>query len=132
MTASRKNQPDRVLILCLALASILGLASTGGAREPAFGFEHEPGRLRITCDDNPLATYVYKDDQLSRPYFAQVYAPGKIQVTRHHPPVRGKDDLDHGVPGQYFHPGIWLAFSDVNGNDYWRLKARVDHVSFVE
>ena len=29
------------------------------------------------------------------------------------------------------HPGIWLAFGDVNGEDFWRNKARIEHVAFV-
>ena len=30
------------------------------------------------------------------------------------------------------HPGIWLGFGDVDGNDYWRLKAKVVFDGFVE
>jgi hypothetical protein len=30
------------------------------------------------------------------------------------------------------HPGIWLAFGDLDGSDFWRNKARVVHESFVE
>jgi hypothetical protein len=55
-----------------------------------------------------------------------------VAVTRHHPPRPGIDDTDHGTAGNYFHPGIWLAFSDLNGNDYWRLKAPVRHEQFVD
>ena len=47
------------------------------------------------------------------------------QVTRNHPPIAGQDTLDHPE----FHPGIWMAFGDISGNDYWRLKARVEHVA---
>jgi hypothetical protein len=31
-----------------------------------------------------------------------------------------------------FHPGIWMAFGDISGNDYWRLKARAEQVDLVE
>jgi hypothetical protein len=30
------------------------------------------------------------------------------------------------------HPGVWLAFGDLNGHDFWRNKARIVHVRFVE
>ncbi len=29
------------------------------------------------------------------------------------------------------HPGVWLAFGDVNGEDFWRNKARIEHVAFI-
>jgi hypothetical protein len=48
-------------------------------------------------------------------------------VTRNYPPQEG-DPKDHST----FHPGIWLSFGDINGNDYWRLKAKVEHEMFVE
>ena len=50
-----------------------------------------------------------------------------MQITRHHPPVAGQEIVDHPT----FHPGIWLAFGDISGSDYWRLKARVRHAKFV-
>jgi hypothetical protein len=29
------------------------------------------------------------------------------------------------------HPGLWLAFGDLNGVDFWRNKGRIEHVRFV-
>ncbi len=29
------------------------------------------------------------------------------------------------------HPGLWLAFGDISGNDFWRNKARVKHAGFI-
>ena len=29
------------------------------------------------------------------------------------------------------HPGLWLAFGDVGGADFWRTKGAVQHVGFV-
>ena len=49
-------------------------------------------------------------------------------MTRNHPPVEGQDATDHAT----FHPGLWLAFGDVSGADFWRNKATVKHVEFVE
>jgi hypothetical protein len=51
-----------------------------------------------------------------------------VQVTRHHPPIDGQDSPDHDT----FHPGIWMSFGDISGSDFWRLKAPVRHVEFVD
>jgi hypothetical protein len=74
-----------------------------------------------------VATYVYADEKITRPYFCDVYGPGGVRLTRNHPPQEG-DLGDHAT----MHPGIWLAFGDISGNDYWRLKARTVHDGFVE
>lgn len=98
--------------------------------EPAISFRSIPGALVIAVDARPIATYYYESAELPRPYFAHVQAPGGVQVTRNHPPDPSIDDMDHAPPEQYYHPGFWLAFSDLSGKDYWRLKARVRHEGF--
>jgi hypothetical protein len=87
-------------------------------------------RLDIRIDQKPFATYVWSDPKIPRPYFANVHAPNGVQVTRSYPidPVVNKGNDDHDT----FHPGIWLAFGDVNTMDVWRNKARVWHAHFVE
>ena len=30
------------------------------------------------------------------------------------------------------HPGIWMAFGDLDGEDFWRNKASIEHVEFVK
>ncbi|MHC4344207.1 MAG: DUF6807 family protein, partial [Planctomycetota bacterium] len=54
-------------------------------------------------------------------------SPSGIQVSRNHPPVEGKDSMDHDT----YHPGIWLTFAGINKNDYWRLKRKTEHEMFV-
>ncbi|MBX9792490.1 MAG: PmoA family protein [Pirellulales bacterium] len=125
-TAFRRSVPT--LAIAAALLTLPGLAS---ANEPTIRFAHEPGALRVSAGDQPVATYFYQDREITRPFFAHVHAPGGLPVTRHHPPRPGIDDTDHGTAGNYFHPGIWLAFSDLSGHDYWRLKAPVRHEAFV-
>jgi len=101
---------------------------TLGAKEvPIVAFKHEPNKLLITIGGKPFATYVYEDSKITRPYFAHVRSPDGIQVTRNHPPIEGQDRTDHAT----MHPGIWLTFGDISGNDYWRLKARTVHDKFV-
>jgi hypothetical protein len=94
---------------------------------PAVGFLIKPGEVVLTVSGKPVATYVYSDEQIRRPYFAHVKSPGGIQVTRNHPPIAGKDSKDHAT----MHPGIWMAFGDLDGEDFWRNKGRVVHEAFV-
>jgi putative membrane-bound dehydrogenase-like protein len=91
--------------------------------------EEKPGQLELLVGDQSVLTYVYDDrvTKIPRPYFAHVRSLDGIQVTRNHPPKPGDPD-DHSG----FHPGIFLAFGDISGNDYWRLKAKVAHDGFVD
>lgn len=67
-----------------------------------------------------IAQYAYADPNIPRPYFAHIRALDGTQVTRNHPPIEG-DLNDHPE----YHPGIWMAFGDISGADFWRNKARV-------
>jgi hypothetical protein len=66
-----------------------------------------------------------------------VYSAGGIRVTRNFPP-RLPEDRDPGYTGEagiihpVMHPGIWIGFGDLDGQDYWRLKAQVKHDGFVQ
>jgi len=114
---------------CIALGAVLaGTAGRLQAADPAFGFTQSADRLTITFAGQPVAEYVFRDAKILRPFFANVHAPGGIKVTRNHPPVAGQDATDHDT----MHPGLWLAFGDINGQDFWRNKGRIEHVRFVE
>jgi hypothetical protein len=91
-------------------------------------FCSKDGALHIQVDRKPFATYVWGDRNVRRPYFAHLHAPNGKQVTRTHPPVAGTDATDHDA----MHPGLWLAFGDLGGADFWRNKGTVAHVEFVE
>lgn len=110
------------LVLSLVLASRLAHA------EQHVGFAESDEQIAITVDGRPFASYVYRDDKILRPYLAHVFAPGGVQVTRNHPPIAGVDRTDHDA----MHPGIWLAFGDLGGADFWRNKGRVELVEIVE
>jgi hypothetical protein len=90
--------------------------------------EQQADRLQITSEGRAVATFVFRDEAILRPYFANVHAPGAAAVTRRHPPREGIDAVDHAT----MHPGIWLAFGDLAGGDFWRNKGTVEHVEFVE
>lgn len=98
------------------------------AEAPVVRFDREPGQIKILVGEQPFARYVFEDDRIPRPYFCDIHAPDGIQVSRNHPPIEGVDRTDHPT----FHPGLWLAFGDISGADYWRLKAGVEHKEFVE
>ncbi len=93
-----------------------------------FAVERKPDRVIITDGGRPVATYVFRDEKIPRPYFAHVHAPGAMQVTRNHPPVAGVDAMDHDT----YHPGVWFGFGKVSGHDFWRHKANIVHLRFVQ
>jgi hypothetical protein len=119
-----------VLVLTFSLvgAAVLGSArASKEAEPPRVELERREGQVLLRLGGQAVATYVYQDPAISRPYFAHVKAPGGIPVTRAHPPVPGQDPTDHAT----FHPGIFMAFGDLSGADSWRSKARVRHEGFA-
>jgi hypothetical protein len=113
--------PLAALLCCL----VAGCASVERTR---ITFEPQPGAVVIRAGAEPLATYVYDDPNILRPYFKDVFAPGGVQVTRHYPPRQGIDRMDHPT----MHPGLFLAFGDLAGADFWRNRAKVEHVEFTK
>src|SRR5687768_6499997 len=109
-----------ILAVLLGLL-FLNLNNVLRAADVPVTFLLEKNQLQIQVGDKPFASYVYQDDAIPRPYVAHVRSPGGIQVTRNHPPVEGKDATDHAA----LHPGLWLAFGDLSGADFWRNKAAV-------
>lgn len=115
----------------MLLAAVSMAPNRVDAADPAstpVAFAQGDGRLTAAIDGLPVAVYFYRDDKITRPYFAHVRASNGVQVTRHHPPIEGQDLVDHGT----FHPGIWMSFGDISGSDYWRLAARVRHAEFAD
>jgi hypothetical protein len=100
-----------------------------GAAAPRVEFDAKPGRIAVRLDRQIIATYVYGDADIHRPYFEHLRTPDGIQVTRNYPPVAGKDPADH----PHMHPGLWLAFGDISGSDFWRNKGpKVEHERFAQ
>lgn len=120
------------LIFLLAGLNLLAAASSlaTDALPPASGwaFEDREGGLALRLDGQQVAEFVYRDAKILRPFFANLRAPGGVAVTRNHPPLAGTDATDHDT----MHPGVWLAFGDVNGQDFWRNRSRIEHLRFVE
>ncbi|MBX3437282.1 MAG: PmoA family protein [Planctomycetaceae bacterium] len=82
----------------------------------------------IRMGDVPVAEYTYRDPQILRPHFRHLRTRSGTQVTRTQPPVPEVDLDDHPT----MHPGLWLAFGDLGGGDFWRNKGVVQHVRFLE
>ena len=104
---------------------LLLTAASAFARE--LGFTSTDERIVLTQSGQPLAEYVFRDARIPRPYFAKLHAPDGTQVTRNFPPIKGTDAMDHDT----LHPGLWLAFGDLNGVDFWRNQGRIEHVRFI-
>ena len=112
----------------IAIIYLCTITSNCHAADGKIALKQQPGKLLINIDSQTIATYVYEDSQILRPYFTGIKSPNGVQVTRHHPPRKGIDSDDH----ETMHPGLWLAFGDINGNDFWRNKATVKHAGFVK
>jgi hypothetical protein len=104
-------------------------AAAAAANANEVGFTNRENELEVTIGGRVVATYVYRDADTARPFFKNVKTRSGIQVTRNRPVVAGKDPADHAD----MHPGLWLAFSDLNGKDFWRNNgARVEHERFAQ
>jgi hypothetical protein len=121
--------PHHRSLVSFILIGAAVMLSTGYRTVAAdFAVQQEGDRVIITDGGRPVAIYVFRDDKIKRPYFANVHTPGGIRVTRSHPPVPNVDATDHDT----MHPGVWLAFGDVSGHDFWRNKAEIIHSRFAD
>jgi len=110
--------------LAIAAAWLVGAGLLSAAE---FSVQRAADQITVTRDGRPVGEYVFRDAKISRPYWTRLHAPGGTLVSRRHPPVPGEDAVDHDT----MHPGLWLAFGDLNGVDFWRNKGRIEHVRFV-
>ena len=121
---------DRQILACAAIWVLTAApARLWGDETPPVTLKTDRDRVTILLGPDLVASYVYRDEKILRPHFANVFAPGAVRVTRVQPPVKGENlSSDHGE----MHPGVWLAFGDLGGSDFWRNRGRVEHVEFVE
>ncbi len=120
------SHSKRILPLFSLVLLVLPLNRSAYPQEASqVSFSQKPGQLIISIRDKEFATYTVKDAKNTRPFFANVYAPGGIKVTRNYPPQKG-DQKDHP-----HHQGIFFTFGDLHGIDFWRTKGRTVHKKFV-
>lgn len=98
------------------------------AAKDAISAEQKSDRLVFKQGADAVGEFVFKDAKTLRPFFANLRVPGGIAVTRTWPPVAGVDLIDHSD----MHPGLWLAFGVVSGEDFWRNKAAIRHDRFID
>ncbi|MBI1324808.1 hypothetical protein GC170_16705 [bacterium] len=96
------------------------------ANSPGWSFVTGDDRISILRNAMPIAAYVTRHPKIRRPFFQDIFTPGGMRITRPVSPDPASESTDHDT----MHPGIWLAFGDLNGCDYWRNKAEVRHVRF--
>ena len=96
-----------------------------GLEKPAVTFKQQKDKLVIQIGGKPFAEYVFRDPQLARPHFSNIYTPAGIKVTRNHPIEKG-DQQDHP-----HHTGIFFTFGDLNGHDFWHGKGITKHLNFI-
>jgi hypothetical protein len=117
------------MVACILIVlAPLSDTPAAAALQPHVTFTPKGTDLDITIGGRPFARYVTADEKIRRPYFCDLRAPNGVQVTRNHPPIAGKDAVDHDA----MHPGLWLSFGDISGADFWRNKGLTRHVEFVE
>lgn len=102
-----------------------------------FSFREHNDRLEIFFKAQQIATYLKQHPRLTRRALVNLRTPEGIQVTRNFPPRRPEDidpgyQAEDGIIHPVMHPGLWIGFGDVNGNDYWRLQAQVQFNGYVE
>ncbi|HUQ71487.1 MAG TPA: DUF6807 family protein [Planctomycetaceae bacterium] len=114
----------RSISLAIALCESL-VASTVAAAE--WSVARGDRQLDLRRDGTVIAIFVTKDDAVRRPYYHSVQTSSGKPVTRHYPPREGIDRTDHPT----MHPGLWLAFGELGGVDFWRNKGLVEFVEFT-
>ncbi|MEM7391613.1 MAG: DUF6807 family protein, partial [Verrucomicrobiota bacterium] len=94
-------------------------------REPTPEPPPDEQSMEITVDGVRIATYLFKHPQLTRPAFVNVRTRSGIPVTRTWPAPASEDH-------RWYHPGLWMSFGWLSGNDYWRLQSRVVSEGLME
>ena len=108
--------PATMTVLAIFTATAHQVVADDAARQPVkFHVTSGEDSLDIRLGDQSIATYYFRHRDVTRPFFAHVRTPSGIQVTRNFPPIEGVDPTDHAT----MHPGIWLAFANINGVNYW-------------
>ena len=132
MNFFRPSAIQLVVLVLIGVSPVAGradprVACNSAPQASRFEFDQQQDRLRIALDGQPIVEFVFRDEKILRPYFANARLVNGPQVTRNHPPTPGVDAVDHDA----MHPGIWLGFGDLSGQDFWRNKATMEHVRFT-
>ena len=116
-----------MLVLSHCLMATIISAAPAQAAAPRVTFERQAETLVIRVGDQPFARYVTRDPTIARPFLCDVHGPHGQPVTRPYPPSAPDEATDH----HDMHPGVWLAFGDLSGHDFWRNRATARHIDFT-
>ena len=97
------------------------------AKPSGFHLETQKDQVALWLDGKKIGTYLLKHPQLTRQAWINMKTHTGLQVTRNYPP-QASDGADHPL----MHPGIWMGFGHLDGQDYWRLQAKVLHDGYVQ
>ncbi len=115
------------LLVLLPVAILSCSLSAADPQSAAVSFQRSGQSMEIKIGGQVVGEYVFEDEQIRRPYFKHLRTLAGVPVTRNSPPQAGDLD-DHPT----MHPGLWLAFGDLSGADFWRNKGVVKHAGFVK
>ncbi len=115
------------LFVLLSVAILSCSLSAADPQAAAVSFQPSGEGLQIKIGGQMVGEYVFEDRQILRPYFRHLRTLAGTPVTRNSPPQAGDLD-DHPT----MHPGLWLAFGDLSGSDFWRNKGMVKHDGFIK
>lgn len=116
------------IVMIVICSPLTARAQAQASQAQGFAVEQKLDRLIVTSSKRPVIEFVFHDEKIARPYICNVHAPSGARLTRNNPPDPSSDATDHDT----MHPGIWLAFGDINGQDFWRNKGHIEHVRFSE
>ena len=121
--------PRQVADLTAWLLSRVNAPVPEPSDEKGFRLEQRPDRIVVHLNGQEFGTYLFQHKALTRPAWIHLRSKSGIQLTRNFPPQPGVDDgaLDHSL----MHPGLWISFGWLDGEDYWRLTSRTRHLEFV-
>lgn len=127
------SQGARAAMVCIVLLSgTWACSSTRGLDSvtedlPEVVFTPLNNGLLITIGGQEFASYFHHyHETTTRPFFANVFSPCGVAATRSFPDGSGLSSSMNAM-----HPGMWLAFGNVNGKDYWRNRHTVRYDSML-
>ena len=105
--------------------------------EEEFTFQQEGEELHLHLGKTRVATYLLGHEKLTRRAFVNMRTPSGIKITRNFPPRRPEDidpssRDDQRIIHPVMHPGLWMSFGWIDGNDYWRLTSKVQFEKYLE
>lgn len=101
-------------------------AKKSAAVSPGVTWGLKADRLAIHLGGGPAADAIFKNEQTARPQVQNLPAPSGQPGMRQPPPAATAPPAHAPI-----HPGRWLAFGDINGQDLWRNQGWIELVKWA-